>query len=158
MKSTQFLLASLIAFPMNYLASQQATHSVTDTLPARISYELVSDTRPTMDADYLDETDTIPAILPTILKKSIPDYPEIAIRVRIEGNITVRVRVDTSGKPIEAEDMRCDFAGFEKPALDAAQKWLFSRYMRQNQPHSFFAILTFKFRFTGRKPLVVPPD
>lgn len=60
-----------------------------------------------------------------IIKAYAPIYPEMALKTGVEGQVIVRVVVDTNGNVIKANIMK-SIPVLDQAALDAAKKWKFS--------------------------------
>jgi TonB family protein len=130
-----------------------------DLIPAEILYEF-SHHRPVI-CNYslpIEDTSAGLRILPKLLQKIVPEYPTIAIRAAIEGNVLVNVLVDTLGKPSEATLWYSDCGIFHEPSLVAVKKWLFSPFIKNGTPHEFYVKLLFKFRLHDGKAFVIAPN
>lgn len=71
------------------------------------------------DVDTVDQR-------PAIARRVLPEYPQRARRLNVQGKVFVRLIVDTSGQPKECKIHKADPAGyFEDAALAAARKTRF---------------------------------
>jgi TonB family protein len=83
---------------------------------------------------------------PEVLKKVEPEYPAIALKSGMEGNVLVKVWVDESGNVVETDVLRSDEKIFEEAAKIAANKWKFSPAMSNGQPVAVWVSIPFRFR------------
>jgi protein TonB len=72
-------------------------------------------------------------------------YPPLALRMGMEGDVTLKIAVDTEGKVTKAEIIKSGGAGFDEEALRAVKQSRFEPAQRdgQNVPAEF----TFVYRF-----------
>ena len=87
---------------------------------------------------------------PVVVKEVRPDYPPLAIKAGLEGNVIIRVWVNTDGLVRKAEVLRSDGVIFEQPALAAARQWVFTPALMQDRPVSVWVTIPVKFRLRER--------
>ncbi len=80
---------------------------------------------PVKEGDLIDLTEV--DIPPTVAKRAEPVYPPSALRLGIEGAITVNALIDETGKVLDTAVLRGmkDDRGLEKAAQTAVKKWRF---------------------------------
>jgi protein TonB len=73
-------------------------------------------------------------------------YPPIALRTGMEGDVTLRIEVDTEGKVTKAEITKSGGAGFDEEALKAVKQSRFEPAQRdgKNVPAEFTYIYRFR--------------
>ena len=73
-------------------------------------------------------------------------YPPIALRMGMEGDVTLRIEVDTEGKVTKAEITKSGGAGFDEEALKAVMQSRFEPAQKdgQNVPAEFTYIYRFR--------------
>ena len=76
-------------------------------------------------------------------------YPPMALRMGLEGDVTLRIAIDSEGNVIEAEIIRSGGAGFDDEALKAVKQARFEP--AQNEGRNVPAVFTYVYRFRLRK-------
>ena len=73
-------------------------------------------------------------------------YPPLALRMGMEGDVTIRIEVDTEGKVTRAEIMKGAGAGFDEEALKAVKQSRFEPAQKdgQNVPAEFTYVYRFR--------------
>lgn len=83
---------------------------------------------------------------PAIAKRVLPEYPQKARRMSVQGKVFVRLVVDTAGQPKECKIHQADPAGyFEDAALSAARKTRFIPGKVKGQPVNTVVLVPFVF-------------
>ncbi len=82
---------------------------------------------------------------PEVVMTSIPEYPELAKRISLEGSVTVNVLVDKEGKVKKALLMKSTDDLFIQPALEAAKKWIFTPAIMNGKPVLVWVAIPFRF-------------
>jgi TonB family protein len=72
-------------------------------------------------------------------------YPPMALRAGLEGDVTLRIEVDTEGRVIKAEIIKSGGAGFDEEAIKAVKQSRFEPAQRDGQ--SMPAEFTYIYRF-----------
>ena len=72
-------------------------------------------------------------------------YPPLALRMGMEGDVTIRIEVDTEGKVTKAEIMKGAGAGFDEEALKAVKQSRFEPAQKDGQ--NVAAEFTYVYRF-----------
>lgn len=75
-----------------------------------------------------------------------PEYPELAIRINLEGSAIVNALLDTEGRVKKTILMKTSDEIFAQPALDAAQKWVFTPAIMNGKPVRVWVSIPFSFR------------
>jgi TonB family protein len=75
-------------------------------------------------------------------------YPPIALRMGMEGDVTLRIEVDAEGKVTKAEIIKSGGAGFDEEALKAVKQSRFEPAQKdgKNVPAEFTYIYRFRFQ------------
>ncbi len=87
-------------------------------------------------------------VKPRIVKRVEPEYPELAKRAGIEGQVFVKVLVDETGHVIQAKILRSTNEIFNEPALKAARQFVFTPGMQRDRPVKVWVAIPFRFRLT----------
>jgi TonB family protein len=104
----------------------------------------------------IEESDPLPneyratEIDPMVISRAIPEYPEIAKRIGMEGSVVVQVLLDKNGKVKKAQLVKASDDIFIEPALAAAQRWTFTPALMQGKPVAVWMSIPFRFRLTGK--------
>jgi len=86
------------------------------------------------------------------LVRSVPaQYPELALRVGLEGTVIVKMWVDREGKVRQASVEKSDNGMFDQPALDAAKQFVFTPAYMNSGPVSVWVRVPFHFKLTDQK-------
>ena len=135
----------------NTLASQTFPQPTIDTLSAPIANgSIVIEPEPDASSDPLPtvfiarEMDPIPVMRP------MPEYPELARRIALEGFVTVNVLITKEGKVKNALLLKSSDDVFSQPALDAARKWSFTPALMNGKPIAVWVSIPFRFRLAKR--------
>jgi TonB family protein len=86
------------------------------------------------------ETEPVPK------QKVDAEYPEIAKRAHLEGNVFLKLWVDTNGVVREALVLKSDAEIFNQAAIDAARHWTFKPAYAKGKPVAVWFSLPFRFR------------
>ncbi len=93
----------------------------------------------------MDEVDDIPQVLRSVP----PEYPYVAKRNRIEGEVVIRMLVTAKGTPTNLTIHSSKPSGiFDKVALNAAKRWRFKPGKYKGQPVDTWVLLPFNFELT----------
>ena len=79
-----------------------------------------------------------------IIERHTPIYPEAARRARITGRMIVEVKVDETGKVIEAR-AKCGPDIFVNESVEAARRWRFTPTTLGGQPVKVIGTITFNY-------------
>ncbi len=79
-----------------------------------------------------------------ILHSVTPMYPPLAKMAHLEGQVVVRMTIDTAGIPTEVEAVSGKEV-FTQPALQAARQWRFAPATQDGQPVAATFLLTLNF-------------
>jgi len=82
---------------------------------------------------------------PVALRRVTPPFPEVARRMRLNGNVILECIIDQSGHVRDARVLQSSFAAFEQPALDAIRQWEFAPGTLNGQPVNVQFNLTISF-------------
>lgn len=93
----------------------------------------------------MDEVDE----MPQTIRNYPPEYPYGAKRKRIEGEVTVRMLVNSKGNPVNLSVYSASPNGiFEQAALKAAKRWRFRPGKYHGEDVDTWVLLPFKFELT----------
>jgi len=81
---------------------------------------------------------------PTLLKKFAPDYPAVALRARIQGDVLVEAVTNVAGVVVNAKVINGNPL-LRQAALDAVYKWLWEPYIVNGLPKPVKFVVTVKF-------------
>jgi TonB family protein len=71
---------------------------------------------------------------PEVIRREPAKYPEIAIKLGIQGRVTVEVTVDVQGKPIQAKVVKSPSDIFNDAAVEAVMKYTFKPATQSTGP------------------------
>jgi len=82
---------------------------------------------------------------PTPIKTAAPRYPSILKRDGISGLAAVQVVIDEKGKVISATVVKSTHPDFERPALEAIERWTFNPAKVGGSPVKIRITIPFRF-------------
>jgi TonB family protein len=85
---------------------------------------------------------------PEVIMTSVPEYPDLAKRIGLDGSVTINVLVDKEGKVKKVLLMKSTDDVFIQPALDAAKKWVFTPAIMNGKPVPVWVAIPFRFRLS----------
>jgi TonB family protein len=88
---------------------------------------------------------------PTLLYRAEPEYPPEALRAGIQADVFVKVWVDPKGKVRKAVLLKSTSEAFNKSALEASQKWIFTPAKMKGKAVSVWISIPFRFRLNKSK-------
>ena len=88
---------------------------------------------------------------PQIVRKSIPVYPEMAVRSGLEGVVWVKILVDKEGKPLKAVVIKSSAEIFNDPSVAAAMQFLFTPAIMNQGPVKVWVSIPFRFQLKNAK-------
>lgn len=97
------------------------------------------------------ENPTDDKVDPVVIKKVDPDYPSDALQAGMEGNVIVKAWVNKKGYVHKVVVLQSDAEIFCNPAIEAAQKWVFTPAKILGRPLSVWVSIPFRFRLTGKR-------
>jgi TonB family protein len=80
------------------------------------------------------------------IERKIPDYPQLARQIHLEGQVVVEVVISPDGR-VESAHAISGHPLFVKAATDAAWGWRFQPTMIGDVPVRVTGVLTFVFKF-----------
>jgi protein TonB len=83
-----------------------------------------------------------------VLRRVVPQYPELARRVRVEGAVTLAALISREGR-IEQLQVLSGHPLLQKAALDAVRQWLYKPYRLNGEPVEVETTITVNFRLSG---------
>lgn len=87
---------------------------------------------------------------PKLVSKVNPQYPEIALRAGLMGNVRVRALIAPSGQVRTATILETDAEIFNESALVAALKWTFEPTVVDGKPVAVWVKIPFRFALSKR--------
>lgn len=79
-----------------------------------------------------------------ILRQVTPVYPPMAKMAHLQGQVVIRMTIDTNGVPVQVETVSGQEV-FKGSAADAARQWRFAPAMQNGQPVAATFLLTLNF-------------
>ena len=79
------------------------------------------------------------------IQSARPNYPAMALRLGLEGDVSLKIDVDPEGKVTKAEIIKSAWAGFDEEALRAVKQSRFEPAQRDGQ--NIAAEFTYIYRF-----------
>jgi protein TonB len=101
-----------------------------------------------------DDVDPSPDVFKKVEKEPIPiliqtpEFPRLAMQANMEGSVTVKVLVNKEGRVKKTILVKSSHEMFSQPALDAAQKWVFTPALMNGNPVQVWVSIPFKFKLT----------
>jgi protein TonB len=89
---------------------------------------------------------------PQIVKRSMPKYPDMALRAGLEGTVWVKILVDKDGKPKKAVVIKSTTEIFNDAATEAAMQFIFTPAVMNNGPVKVWVSIPFKFQLKDARP------
>jgi protein TonB len=86
---------------------------------------------------------------PELLRRAIPDYPELARKAEMEGSVVVHVTIDETGKVIDAWIAYSQADIFNTSAIEAAYKYRFTPALQNGTPVKATISVPFRFSLTN---------
>ena len=87
---------------------------------------------------------------PRLIKKVVPHYPELAIKVRRQGKVIIEATTDIYGKVTRIRIISGDPL-LHKAASEAIRQWIFEPYLINGFPKPVKFCVTINFNLTGIK-------
>lgn len=85
-------------------------------------------------------------VQPTPVKEIRPAYPQMAVRIGLEGVVWVKMLVEKDGKVSKTLLIKADSDVFVESALEAAKQWLFTPAQMNNGPVRVWVAVPFRFK------------
>jgi protein TonB len=82
---------------------------------------------------------------PEMVKQFQPDYPDEAVKNKLEGMVWVSLWIDESGKVAEAKVTKTDNEVFNQAAIDAGKRWIFKPAVAKGKPVAVWVMVPFRF-------------
>jgi len=83
---------------------------------------------------------------PQVVKSVLPDYPDLARRIGIEGRVIVKLWVDKDGMPHQSSVLKSSEEILNKAAIDAAMGYRFTPAIMNKGPVSVWITIPFVFK------------
>lgn len=87
----------------------------------------------------------VQASAPEIVYKQQPEYPEVARKVRLQGEVTVEALVDQEGCVNKVDILQGLPMGLDKATQDAVSRWVFHPAQAKGKPVPVAYVLTVNF-------------
>ncbi|MDP6528986.1 MAG: energy transducer TonB [Gemmatimonadota bacterium] len=85
--------------------------------------------------------------MPKVKKRVIPEYPDLARRAGIEGEVLLKVTIDERGKVMHVTVVRSDAEIFNDAAIRAVKKWRFIPAEQSGNPVKATIVIPLSFTF-----------
>jgi TonB family protein len=82
---------------------------------------------------------------PELVKQFQPDYPDEAVKNKLEGLVWVSLWIDESGKVAEAKVTKTENEIFNQAAIDAGKQWIFKPAIAKGKPIAVWVTVPFRF-------------
>lgn len=91
-------------------------------------------------------------VMPEQVKQVRPEYPEVAKKSGIEGDVYIQAYIDKAGKVLKAKALKCTHkdVGFEEAAVKAAYAGEFSPAKQDGQPVGVWVSYKVTFRLDDK--------
>ncbi len=84
-------------------------------------------------------------VAPRPIERTMPVYPERALKERVRGGVTLKVLVSESGVPLTAQVEKGVRADIDRAAIAAAMQWRFEPALKGGRAVRTFATVSFSF-------------
>ena len=84
-------------------------------------------------------------MLPVLVKKVEPAYPDVARRARIEGKVTLQAVVQTNGDVGEVSVLASTNPMFNESAIAAVRQWKYKPALQNGRPVAVYYTVVVKF-------------
>jgi protein TonB len=88
---------------------------------------------------------------PVLIKRVEPKYPDVAMKLGLQGRVVVRIWVDKEGKPRQVIIMKSDNDIFNQPAIEAAKQFIFTPGYVSTGPVATWVAVPFKFTISSKR-------
>jgi protein TonB len=139
-----------VADTNSIFASQKQISDVTDREFGKYG-EGLGDGTITISPDDIDPSPDVfkgVEIWPTPVSIPKPEYPELGIKIDLEGSVIVKALLDKEGRVKKTILVKSSHEMFSQPALDAAQKCVFTPAIMNGNPVPVWVSIPFKFKLT----------
>jgi protein TonB len=85
-------------------------------------------------------------IAPTVIQSVVPEYPQLAVEIGLEGKVWVKIWVDESGRPRKVVVLKGDVEVLNEAAVAAAKKFVFTPAIMNDRPVSVWVAIPFCFK------------
>jgi len=85
-------------------------------------------------------------VLPVIIKKVEPNYPDVARRARIEGKVILQAVVDKNGNVGEVTVLSSNNPMFNDNAIEAVKQWKYKPALQSGRPVAVYYTIRVDFR------------
>ena len=86
---------------------------------------------------------------PVLLSRTEPEFPEIARRAGISGEVTLLCVIDVRGSVRVERVLRASLPAFERAATEAVRTWRYSPALLRGRAQSVLLVVTVSFRLDG---------
>ncbi|HUI30042.1 MAG TPA: TonB family protein [Candidatus Acidoferrales bacterium] len=83
---------------------------------------------------------------PEVIRQVTPKYPELAVRIGIEGRVIVKLWVDKEGMPHQASVLKSDAEILNQSAIDAAMATRFTPGIMNKGPVAVWVVIPYAFK------------
>jgi TonB family protein len=97
-------------------------------------------------------------VLPEIITKKSPDYPDIAKRAQLEATVWLQAFVDSTGSVSKIYIVSSDVEFINQGAVEASSNWTFRPLIVDAKARNFVAIYPILYRINNGRPRVLLPE
>lgn len=87
---------------------------------------------------------------PQLKSRVEPVYPREALAKGTEGKVWVKILIDTTGRPDQAEVLKSENDIFNESSLTAARQWRFTPAMKDNRPVAVWVTVPFRYKIAEK--------
>jgi protein TonB len=85
---------------------------------------------------------------PALIKRVDPEYPELAVRAKVQGVVILEAVVDRQGRVEDVRVLR-SIALLDKAAIAAVRQWRYSPLLLNGTPERFVLTVTVRFSLSA---------
>ncbi len=90
-------------------------------------------------------------VMPVVVTKTMPKYPEAAKKDNLEGKVYLNVLADAKGRVEEVKVSKSDAQIFNEAAIASAKEWTFKPALKDGKPVATWVTIPFQFKLAEGK-------
>ena len=89
-------------------------------------------------------------VMPTLVRKVQPDYPDLAVRARVECTVNLEAVIGKTGEVLDIKLLRGCALGLDEAALEAVYQWVYTPTLVRGRPVELLAHIVVHFELHQR--------
>ncbi len=90
-------------------------------------------------------------VMPEVVKKVMPEYPEAAKKDQIQGKVTLHVLVDAKGRVEKVQVSKTDAPILNEAAITSVKEWTFKPALKNGKPVAAWVMIPCQFKLAEGK-------